>query len=123
VPANSATPPDRDGARWLERAPAGGVPSAQRIAAVAVLVALVLLFVLLRAIHHEARYTGGDPCANPNTPQVCEQQRKIDRQDEAENLASEGGAAHEMENAEAEVREGGAAGERSQNAEPEARER
>lgn len=65
----------------MRRAPTRGT----RIGAAVLLVALFVLFTVLRATHHAS---SGDPCASGNAPQVCEAQRQIDREHEAANLSA-----------------------------------
>jgi hypothetical protein len=62
----------------------------QRIVTGLAMLAVVAFFSILGAAHKGS--TGGDPCQpGANTPQVCEVQRAIDRQHEAENSAAEVG--------------------------------
>jgi hypothetical protein len=62
---------------------------AVRIATAVAMLLVVLLFVILKASHETAPSTG-DPCASGNAPQVCEQQKKVDRQHEREIEQAEG---------------------------------
>ena len=98
---------------------------------VATLVAVAVLAFAYAGCGSSSPPVGGDPCAivngeGPVSPQVCEEQKKIDQQHEHEN-ASDNAAGEAAENAAAARGESasaaGKAGEAAENATAEAREK